>query len=224
MRLTRTSVNEIFDPDKIDGIYNQKSSQRAAAIALDRGTNYGVVRLELLEHLYEKLYMQRVRTSDETQWRCRILSNSAVISAKQSPDLRIALKLGMSEIQQVDVDHIIEEEDLEVDYVFAATGYRRNAHEDMLSELKGLLPEDFAQAGQFPVARDYRVQWDENKVDSQEAGVWLQGCNEGTHGVRFVELFMRMMLTNLQLSDTLLSILAVRGGELVNSIFGERLA
>lgn len=28
------------------------------------------------------------------------------------------------------------------------------------------------------------------------------------------------MLTGLQLSDTLLSILAVRGGELANSIFG----
>ncbi|KFZ18580.1 hypothetical protein V501_01136 [Pseudogymnoascus sp. VKM F-4519 (FW-2642)] len=35
------------------------------------------------------------------------------------------------------------------------------------------------------------------------AGVWLQGCNERTHG----------------LSDTLLSILAVRSGELVRSIF-----
>jgi L-ornithine N5-oxygenase len=32
----------------------------------------------------------------------------------------------------------------------------------------------------------------------------LQGCNESTHG----------------LSDTLLSILATRGGEMVNSIFG----
>jgi hypothetical protein len=29
------------------------------------------------------------------------------------------------------------------------------------------------------------TQWDENKVDAREASVWLQGCNEGTHGVRF---------------------------------------
>jgi len=97
------------------------------------------------------------------------------------------------------------EEELEVDYVFTATGYVRNAHESMLSEIRNLLPDELQKNGNFAVSRDYRVQLDGEKVDKRRAGVWLQGCNEGTHG----------------LSDTLLSILAVRGGELVQSIFGD---
>jgi L-ornithine N5-oxygenase len=111
------SVNEIFDPDRVDGIYNQDPSERAAAIAQDRGTNYGVVRLELLEQLYEKLYMQNLRYSDESKWPARILSNRTVLSASQSTDSKVLLKLGSQDIA-------ITAEELEVDYVFTATGYQ----------------------------------------------------------------------------------------------------
>jgi L-ornithine N5-oxygenase len=184
MVLILTSVNEIFDPDRVDGIYNQTICDRAAAIALDRGTNYGVVRLELLEHLYAKLYMERLRNPDEIQWRCRIIPNRVVRSAKQSSDFAVTLKLGLPGHSQPHVDEDVEE-DLEVDYVFTATGYKRNTHETMLSEIRDLLPGDLEKEGKFPVARDYRVQWDENKV-AREAGLWLQGCNEGTHGVSHI--------------------------------------
>ncbi len=156
---------------------------RAAAIALDRGTNYGVVRLELLEHLYEKLYMQRLRNPDASQWRCNIINNRAVITASQSSNSSLVLKLGIPEEKRRQQDLDVEEE-LEVDYVFTATGYVRNAHKDMLSEVRSLLPSHLVKEGKFPVARDYRVQYDEGKVDKR-AGVWLQGCNEGTHGVSF---------------------------------------
>ncbi|TVY37429.1 L-ornithine N(5)-monooxygenase [Lachnellula subtilissima] len=192
-------VNEIFDPDRVDGIYNQAPDVRTAALALDRGTNYGVVRLQLLEHLYEKLYMQRLHSSDEASWRCKIIPQRTVISASQSANSSVLLKLGA--VGYGDSDEKLEE--LEVDYVFTATGYRRNAHEDMLAEVRDLLPEKNRIENKFPVGRDYRVSYDDEKVDG-EAGVWLQGCNEGTHG----------------LSDTLLSILAIRAGELVKSIFG----
>jgi L-ornithine N5-monooxygenase len=177
--LTPFSVNEIFDPDRVDGIYNQSPDVRTAAIALDRGTNYGVVRLELLEHLYEKLYMQRLHSSDEESWRCRILSQRTVVSASQSSNSSVLLKL----LALGDSGERVEEE-LEVDYVFAATGYRRNVHEDMLSEVRELLPEKNRRENKFPVARNYRVCIDEEKVDGK-AGIWLQGCNEGTHGVSF---------------------------------------
>ncbi|KAE9371368.1 L-ornithine N5-oxygenase sida [Stipitochalara longipes BDJ] len=192
-------VNEIFDPDRVDGIYSQNPSERAAAIDLDRGTNYGVVRLELLEHLYQKQYMQRLESSDESKWRCRIIPNRTVLSTSQASNSGILLRLG-----EPDETKRAAVEELEVDYVFTATGYVRNAHESMLSEVRNLIPEGLQKDGKFTVARDYRVQLDAAKVDGR-AGVWLQGCNEGTHG----------------LSDTLLSILAVRGGELVRSIFGD---
>jgi len=131
--------------------------------------------------LYEKLYMQRLRNPDASQWRCNIISNRTIITASQFSNSSVVLKLGVPEEKRRQQD-INVEEDLEVDYVFTATGYLRNAHEDMLSEVRSLLPSDLVKEGKFPVARDYRVQYDEEKVD-EGAGVWLQGCNEGTHGV-----------------------------------------
>ena len=172
----------------MNGIYNQTEADRAAAIALDRGTNYGVVRLELLEYLYEKFYMQRLRNPDEEQWRCRILPNRAVISATQIVDSGVSLKLGLAENKQEQDDHVVEQ-DLEFDYVFTATGYRRNAHENMLSETRALLPTDLAEEAKFSVGRNYRVQYDENRVDAK-AGIWLQGSNEATHGASQFEFFI----------------------------------
>ena len=175
----------------MDGIYGQHPAERAASIALDRATNYGVVRLSLLEHLYEKIYMQRLSNPVESEWRCRILNGRAIVSACQnSQDSSIQLKLGTPDEkkQWVSRDEADQVEDLEVDYIFTATGYIRNSHEAMLESLKCFLPlgdgEKIANGERkIPVARDYRVLYDEEKVDSTQAGVWLQGCNERTHGV-----------------------------------------
>lgn len=38
----------------------------------------------------------------------------------------------------------------------------------------------------FPVGRDYKILYDDRKVD-EEAGIWLQGCNERTHGVSHLD-------------------------------------
>lgn len=97
----------------------------------------------------------------------------------------------------------LREETIDVDAVFAATGYIRNAHEEMLQPLEGLRPQRGGNEEKWNVLRDYRVEFKPGLV-SQTAGIWLQGCNESTHG----------------LSDTLLSVLATRGGEVINSIFG----
>ena len=74
------------------------------------------------------------------------------------------------------------EEELEVDYVFVATGYQRNAHEDMLGEVRDLVQ---SREGKFEVERNYSVKFDGERVEKGRAGIWLQGCNEGTHGVSF---------------------------------------
>src|SRR4051812_44628229 len=165
----RPSVNEVFDPDRVDGIYNQNPAHRAAALALDRGTNYGVVRLSLLEHLYEKLYEQRLRHPSPSQWSARIILNRAVVSASQSSNSSVSLKLRLPDEKRV--GETVEEEELEVDYVFAATGYRRNAHEEMLEDSRSLFPEGLKAGEKLPVARDYRVMYDEEKVDKSRAGV-----------------------------------------------------
>lgn len=174
-------MNEIFDPDRVDGIYAQPADERAAALALDRGTNYGVVRLSLLEHLYERLYKQRITTPDASRWSARIVTNRVVVSACQSADSSVILKLADSnERRRGDAEPA---EDLEVDYVFTATGYRRDAHVGMLADVQGLS----ADGQSWDVGRDYRVKFGKGKVD-ENAGLWLQGCNEKTHGVSVLPL------------------------------------
>lgn len=54
------------------------------------------------------------------------------------------------------------------------------------------------------VDRDYKLRFRDG-VCEDGCGIWLQGVCEGTHG----------------LSDSLLSILAVRAGEVVESVFGK---
>ncbi|KFY57468.1 hypothetical protein V496_06403 [Pseudogymnoascus sp. VKM F-4515 (FW-2607)] len=336
-------VNEIFDPDRVTPTYELGAAERAAKREKDKGTNYGVVRLELLERIYSELYAQEVDEPCEEKWRCRVRDSTTVVGVErldQSGGVRL-------EIAQTRKENA-EREVLEVGLVVFATGYVRDAHVRILEGTRGLLaaegggaaavaapveevapvvetevaqveapvevaetvaetaPETATEAvapepvevhtatettvestpappaslpapetitsvtaavpapettttttetaplasttpssadassssapsaaaaatadttpadttteqvktkltaavttpppAIFPVGRDYKVQYAPGAVE-EGAGVWLQGCNERTHG----------------LSDTLLSILAHRGGEVVQSIFG----
>ena len=167
-------VNEIFDPNRVDTIFAQDPLKREAVISLDRGTNYGVVRLELLEHIYSDMYTQRIRNADETQWQHRILHSLDTVGVTDEPGTsRVRLQLKALD----DVKRKVES--LEVDAVLVATGYVRDAHVEMLEKIN-----DLRQSGDttWVVGRDYRVLLDQAKVD-ENAGIWLQGCNESTHGV-----------------------------------------
>lgn len=96
---------------------------------------------------------------------------------------------------------------LDVDLVVVASGYRRDAHEDILRDIQHLVAtgDDHEKLPKYGIRRDYSVRFKKGAV-GPDAGIWLQGCNEETHG----------------LSDTLLSILSNRGGEMVQNIFGVR--
>lgn len=199
--LTNSSVNEIFNPEHVDELYVQSPKVRRAAITKNKSTNYGVVRLELLEKIYGTIYEQRIKTNEEEKWQHRILPFRHVTGFECSPgDGRIRLQIrndssGFGESESSTT------ETLNVNAVFAATGYTRTAHEDLLR------PAEHLRTGmEWKVARNYRVQFEPGRV-SENSGVWLQGCNETTHG----------------LSDSLLSILATRAGEVVESIFSSSL-
>jgi len=193
-------VNEIFNPERVDKFFQLPMDERNKRIATDKATNYSVVRLELIEEIYNTMYLQRVKTPDQTQWQHRILPERKVARIEHhNPANR--MRIHVKPIQ----DNATEgKEVLEVDALMVATGYQRDAHEQLLEQVRALRP-----AGQttWNPARDYRVTLDNDQI-SQQAGIWLQGCNEKTHG----------------LSDSLLSILSVRGGEIVNSVFGEQLS
>lgn len=159
------------------------------------------MRLQLLEQIYQDLYEQRIKQPDETRWQHRILPSREVISVSSGDGKKSGkLTLTFKDISPLRSPADADRETIEVDAIILATGYVRNAHEKMLQRLEHLRPQ---AADRWSVRRDYKVEMDESKV-SAEAGIWLQGCNESTHG----------------LSDTLLSTLATRGGEVVDSIFG----
>lgn len=199
-------VNEVFNPDRVDDIYAQDPKVRARAIALDKATNYSVVRLELLEHIYSMLYSYQIQYQSENDWPQQIIPHCNVSGATDTDiDGEPALRLEIEDSSAIyKPSHPSHHETLDVDLVVVASGYQRNAHEDILRPVRHLMSGGDDTAKLWTVARDYSLEFEHGRV-SPDAGIWLQGCNETTHG----------------LSDSLLSILANRGGEIVHSIFGQ---
>ncbi len=169
-------VNEIFDPSRVSEFYSQPTNVRESANIENRCTNYGVVRLELLERLYEKLYMQRIRHgNNERDWPHRIIPNSTVI-AVNAFDKFVSI---YTDASGKDGPHAMD-----FDFVIVATGYTRNEHEKLLGKWLRDIPGRDQSHTPWTVGRDYRVNFESETAISPEAGVWLQGCNENTHGVR----------------------------------------
>ncbi|MFM0341714.1 lysine N(6)-hydroxylase/L-ornithine N(5)-oxygenase family protein [Paraburkholderia fungorum] len=81
------------------------------------------------------------------------------------------------------------------DALVLATGYRRDTHFELLEGLAPHLGDALAQGN---VERDYRL----NTPANFKPRIYLQGCCEDSHG----------------LSDTLLSVLALRSDEIVRSL------
>ncbi|WYZ41136.1 hypothetical protein EsH8_V_000031 [Colletotrichum jinshuiense] len=224
-------VNSIFNPSYVDELYPKSQNYRRALIKEAKATNYGVVRLQLIESLYETLYHQkRLLGVDERKWPHRMLFGRNIVQVTESKEterLQIHVRRIEDSGDSLDdgfVNQLPGDEVLDVDLIVAATGYQRNAHIDMLRDSWDLLPEVAPAANaadrqlidgweisgpdatsgskKLEVGRDYRVRYAPGAV-APGAGVYLQGCCEATHG----------------LSDTLLSILAVRSAEIVDSIF-----
>lgn len=142
---------------------------RNSKILENRCTNYGVVRGELLQRIYDDLYMQRIKHPHESEWRHRILTQRFVNEVEVSPS-HVRLHVHNWEDST--------EEILDADVIIVAAGYLRDMHETILDPLRLLT----ADGEHFKVDRDYRVQMDQDKIN-EDAGIWLQGCNENTHGV-----------------------------------------
>jgi L-ornithine N5-monooxygenase len=175
-------VNEIFDPERVDSFFAQPNELRKEGNKENRGTNYGVVRLELLERIYEKLYMQRVKYgNDESRWPHRIMTNTGVSAVDVDGEtIRLALSHGVGGGNEANAEDGLDA--MEVDFVIVATGYTRTKHEELLKPARQLMPGGDGQDRSWKVDRDYRVMFEKGTV-SRDAGVWLQGCCEDTHGV-----------------------------------------
>ncbi len=176
-------IHTALDPCQVDRFYKLPPDIRAASISSCRDTNYGVVQLDLLEQIYGKMYQQRLYYSCEEERPLKILSSWRVARV-EDPSSGKALRLVLeSTIGAGKTSQSLGERVLEVDLVVVATGYHRDGHEELLRSARHLMPGGDTPGKRWTVSRDYRAQLDDRKV-SQSAGVWLQGCNEDTHGVR----------------------------------------
>lgn len=209
------SINSIFNPDYVDWLYPRSPHHRSHLFHEAKATNYSVVRLELIEKLYETMYEQRrALGADETKWPHRILGGRQLIGAEPTGDsnssLRLRLRPAFDPVPPPDsyaddaFKHAEAEETLEVDLIIAATGYKRTAHLSMLADvLDGqppILQRDSydvkscswpdsprthgsgASTNDLVVGRNYKVTFPGIEV-ADDAGIWLQGCCEDTHGV-----------------------------------------
>ncbi|KAI4120367.1 MAG: hypothetical protein LQ338_007066 [Usnochroma carphineum] len=169
-------VNEVFDPDKVDEFYDLPAEARKETLNRNKATNYGVVRAELLDRLYESLYRQRLQEPNESKWQYKIVPRREVVGYDKQVDGRLRLKLRNT------VDGHTKLSDVGFDFIIVATGYVRDAHVSMLESTKDLL-----ETGKYDIARDYKVKYRKDAV-ATDCGIWLQGCCQNSHGVSLQKL------------------------------------
>lgn len=166
------SVNEIFDPDRVDEFYSKPVNERIATVSENKQTNYSVVRIGLLEHLYSGMYMQRLQNPDSSKWQHQMLNYTSIVKVEERENgVRLHLKDSRKYASST----------LDVDAVMVAAGYKRDIHETMLAPCRSLMPANAREKSRCSVTRDYRVEMEGGTGNG--TGVWLTGSNEDTHGV-----------------------------------------
>ncbi|BEP53609.1 L-ornithine N(5)-monooxygenase PvdA [Variovorax sp. V118] len=167
-------VNEIFNTDFTDFVFNRSVNERAKLLEEFWHTNYAAPDLELIQQIFNVFYRQRVAGSA----RHSFLRRHEVSAVRAAQD---GIHLSLHDLN-TGARH-----DKAYDAVVLATGYARDAHRTLLAPLAPYL-------GDFSVDRDYRVQG----TPALRPGIFLQGACETSHG----------------LSDTLLSVTAIRSDEI----------
>jgi len=152
-------VNEVFNVDFTDYVFNRPSAVRAALLDEFSQTNYAVADLDLIQQIYKVFYDQKVARLD----RLRMLRQHEVRAARAASD-------GIH-LQLFDQDAGLEST-VRYDAVVLATGYAREQHRDLLTPLAPYL-------GDFSVDRHYRLK----ATPDFHPGIFLQGACEDSHGI-----------------------------------------
>ncbi|MFC1415021.1 lysine N(6)-hydroxylase/L-ornithine N(5)-oxygenase family protein [Streptacidiphilus sp. N1-12] len=176
-------ANRIFDPEAVDLYFHAPPAVKQSLDDYHRSTNYSVVDLELIESLYATMYREKVQGRE----RLRMLNVSRI---REVDDRGGQLDVTVEFLPTG------EREVLSADLLVYATGYRPQELGPLLGEAAKLCVHEDGEA--VRVGRDHRVEL----TTAAEAGLYLQGGTEHTHG----------------LSSTLLSTTAVRAGEILDSV------
>lgn len=171
-------VNEIFNTDFTDYVFNSSEQERSKILDEFWHTNYAAPDLVLIEQIFNVFYQQKVSGVE----RHRFLRRHAVKKA-------IAQPKGIQFILQ-DLN-TNQERIVAYDAVVLATGYHRDHYKSLLASLMPYVKD-------LRVDRQYRV----CGTPHFKPAIFLQGACEASHG----------------LSDTLLSVTAVRTNEIAQAV------
>ena len=182
-------VNEIFDANFVDFVHATPSGMQSDLMTQHYDTNYSVVDADLIRRLYAIHYAEKV----SGRARLHFHNLSTVTQVLEAGD---AVRIAYSDMSGAGP------RTLEVDAAVLATGYTYPNPPKVLSALGEFICLD-AASGKAVVDRHYRMHTDARLA----AGIYVQGCNESTHG----------------LSDTLLSILPIRSEEILTNLLTYRM-
>lgn len=178
-------TNEVFFPEHRSFFYDLPDGIRERAIDAFRDVNYAVVDHPLIKKIYRRLYDEKVAGKER-----------ATVERYQHLD-RVEDVAG--EPVRAHFHHVLtgEPTTVECDALVVATGYGWSREHPLLAELGGYFDRD--PTGKVQLNRDYSLR----TGPGLEAGVYLQGYEESTHGI----------------SATVLSLIANRAQDIVDSVF-----
>ncbi|MCO6427711.1 lysine N(6)-hydroxylase/L-ornithine N(5)-oxygenase family protein [Nitrosomonas communis] len=171
-------VNEIFNTDFTDYVFNSSDQQRAEILNEFWHTNYAAPDLALIEQIFNVFYRQKVSGTERHRFLRRHEISRAV---SQRDGIQFVLHDLNTDCERTET----------YDAVVLATGYDRDHHKSLLAPI-------------MPYFRDLKVnrQYQLGSVPHFKPTVFLQGACESSHG----------------LSDTLLSVTAVRTNEIAQAL------
>ncbi|HET6208866.1 MAG TPA: SidA/IucD/PvdA family monooxygenase, partial [Jatrophihabitans sp.] len=178
-------TNELFFPSFVDEFHDALPEAREQLLREMHRTNYSGLAPGLLEVLYRQMYLERLTGAERMRMRTMV-----EVADAQLVDGEVVLTL---------LDRKTgKPEQLNCDLVLLGTGFARRMPRMVRDLAASVLLEEIS------VSRNYRLQL----PPTVQAGCYLQGVNEATHGM----------------SDTLLSVLSVRAGEIVNDLLAHQRA
>jgi L-ornithine N5-monooxygenase len=190
-------VNRIFDPEAVDDFHRASPDVREMLLGYHANTNYSAVDGELITELFRRLYAEKVAGEQRLH-----VHRASRLTKLRVPDDGSCPAWDHDGGVELDVEFLPtgEAATLPVDVVVYATGYRPVDPTGLLGEVGAWCRR--APDGELLVGRDYRLA----TTDPLRAAIYLQGPTEHTHGI----------------SSTLLSNVAVRAGEIRDSVMTHR--
>ncbi len=176
-------TNELFYPSFVDEFHEALPEAREQLLREMHRTNYSGLAPSLLEVLYRQMYLERLTGNERMRMRTMVeIADAELVDGEVLLTL-LDRKTG-------------KPEQLACDVVLLGTGFSRQMPRMVRELAASVLLEEIA------VSRNYRLQL----PPTVQAGCYLQGVNEATHGM----------------SDTLLSVLSIRSGEIVNDLLAHQ--